>query len=87
MVYSCGVVGCHVHLKTIPKPRLFRIPAIISMDNCQYSNDPKNHLRVIELSRLRRNAWLRALKRGSFDDKSINSIRICNNHFISGFMY
>ena len=83
MVY-CSVVGCTSSYNTIPKPKLFRIPVVITNDCRRYQSDPDKHQLVIEISKVRRNSWVRALKRGPFNESQINYMRVCSKHFISG---
>lgn len=53
---------------------LFRIPAVKKT-----LKDPER----IQLCTRRRQAWIRAIKRGK-NDKDFKNWRVCSNHFISG---
>ena len=76
---TCIVVGCDSN--SSDEMSFFRFPAIISSDNKKWMRSKEN---ITELSKKRRNEWIRVLKRGNLSDKYVDSARICSLHFLSG---
>lgn len=69
----CSVVKCGMRGER-DKVSFFRFPAIL-MKSGEHMN---------ELSKQRRNAWIKALKRGPLSETMLKNGRICSRHFISG---
>ncbi|XP_055841937.1 nucleolar protein dao-5 isoform X2 [Episyrphus balteatus] len=70
---KCCVRGCSNKLEVGSSIRMFRFPALL--------DKPKS---LVELSRQRRNAWLKALNRTNLPEEVLKSIGICSEHFITG---
>lgn len=69
----CSVVNCAKRAER-DQVRFFRIPAILN-DRCEA---------IKLLSQERREAWIRALRRGPLSETFIKNARICSNHFLTG---
>lgn len=70
----CAVVGCGSRGQR-DDVKFFRIPAVV-----QY----KHKLYLVELSKLRRELWLDALRRADLTENKLKYLRICSKHFIGG---
>ncbi|KAK4882717.1 hypothetical protein RN001_006036 [Aquatica leii] len=68
MPHFCSVVKCSMRAER-DKVSFFRFPAVL------------NHLN--SLSSERRNAWIKALKRGPLSESHLRNGRICSRHFLT----
>lgn len=70
---KCCVKGCSNKLEVGSSIRMFRFPALLEK--------PKS---LVELSRQRRTAWLKALNRTNLSEDALKTIGICSDHFVTG---
>nr|CAH7742669.1 unnamed protein product [Callosobruchus chinensis] len=74
MVLFCCVINCGSRAQRDPV-RFFRIPAELQH---------KHRTDLNELSRIRRQSWLRAIKRADLDELKLKYAYVCSRHFITG---
>lgn len=72
----CSVINCGMRSER-DKVSFYRFPAILT------KSGEKNN----ELSKRRRDAWIKALKRGPLAETQLKNGRVCFRHFISGNIY
>ena len=72
----CAVFGCGNNASRDKTKRFFRIPKIIK--NCDPDKRDEN------LSRARRQQWLKNISRADLTEKKADFTRVCSDHFISG---
>lgn len=73
MPVTCIVVNC-TNRAGRDENRFFRIPAIITNQDS----------RTQELTETRRRSWFAAIRRQGLEDKQLQHMRVCNDHFLSG---
>lgn len=77
MPMFCAVVGCSNRSNRETDKKYYRIPSIIR----------KKGPDLEKLSKNRRGKWVKALCRKDFkpnDEKKIDSLKVCSDHFITG---
>lgn len=70
----CGVVNCGSR-GTRDLVNFYRLPSELSLKHKQILND---------LSKLRRQKWLEAIRRADLTETKLKYLRVCSKHFISG---
>lgn len=82
MVSCCAVKGCKTRSTYEPKISFYRMPAEISSRNRSFKL--KDREKMQKLSKIRQEAWIRALKRKTMTPTQLKNTKICERHFLSG---
>lgn len=91
----CCIVGCK-RSNSKHHASFYRIPAIISENNRRYratylkqkyrASDffSQSARQFIELSKIRQEKWIEAIRRGELSESQLKTYRVCSRHFIEG---
>jgi hypothetical protein len=77
MPHFCGVVNC-ASRSNRDNVQFYRIPSILHF---------KHKVKLNELSALRRQKWINAIRRKDFSEEMVKNARLCSKHFISSNLY
>ncbi|CAH1382091.1 unnamed protein product [Tenebrio molitor] len=73
MPHFCCVVNC-ASRSNRDNVQFYRIPSILHF---------KHKVKLNELSALRRQKWINAIRRKDFSEEMVKNARLCSKHFIS----